>query len=406
MAERSTPATVESHTLTPGEAHRLWNWVLARQGLAPHTRQASVEAIAQAALGLHAARLPSPFATAAARATDPAVALSLFDPATRGRLVTLRCMRKTLHMLPLDLAAAAHAATLHFRERDALRALVNAGLDETRLAAASRALVDLLGETGPMFHRDIETRLAATAIPAPMTRLALKLAWERGTLTYLNTAGGWNREVRTFALTPDVCPGLDTRLPASVAVEQLMSAYLDRYGPVSIRDATWWSGLSRAAVLAGLDRAAVKLVEVRAPWSTSPLYMSAERFTQFTATSNADCMTGICLLAHEDVALKAYFETRARYLGDLAPSVAFNQIGEVLSTVLLDGRVVGTWMWDQQARRVRLRLVPRAAPAEQRDQARVAAAELTKVLRIGQAVGTRVSPDQMVLLPASDALLS
>ncbi|GAA3790238.1 hypothetical protein GCM10022226_06400 [Sphaerisporangium flaviroseum] len=134
-----------------------------------------------------------------------------------------------------------------------------------------------------MFHRDIETRLAATAIPAPMTRLALKLAWERGTLTYLNTAGGWNREVRTFALTRDVCPGLDTCLPASVAVEQLMSAYLDRYGPVSIRDATWWSGLSRAAVLAGLDRAAVKLVEVRAPWSTSRLYMSAERFTQFTA---------------------------------------------------------------------------------------------------------------------------
>ncbi|GAA3306106.1 DNA glycosylase AlkZ-like family protein [Nonomuraea dietziae] len=95
-------------------------------------------------------------------------------------------MRKTLHTLPLDLAAAAHAATLRFRERDALRAIVNAGHSAHTVATATAALVELLGESGPLFHRTIEDRLAAAGLPITVTRLALKLAWERGTLTYAN----------------------------------------------------------------------------------------------------------------------------------------------------------------------------------------------------------------------------
>ena len=49
----------------------MWNWTLTRQGLHPATRLATVAEIAAAALGLHAARLPGPYATALARAKSP-----------------------------------------------------------------------------------------------------------------------------------------------------------------------------------------------------------------------------------------------------------------------------------------------------------------------------------------------
>ncbi|MET8334343.1 DNA glycosylase AlkZ-like family protein [Streptosporangium canum] len=401
MTGRPTPETVESHTLGPIEAERLWNWVLARQGLAAHTRRATVEEIAKAALGLHAARLPSPFATVAARAADAATPLSLFDPAVRARLVTVRCMRKTLHTLPLELAAAAHAATLRFRERDALRGLLNAGYSETSIAAVTDALIELLGESGPLLHRTIEARLAAAAVPVPVTRLALKLAWERGTLAYLNQTQGWNREVRAFALTSDAYPGLDTSLDAGTAAEQLFTAYIDRYGPVSIRDATWWSALSRAAVVDGLERAGVKLIELITPWADSPVYMGADRFAEFVDAPAVDCAIGVGLLAHEDVAFKAYFETRGRYLGDLAPSAAFNQIGEILPTVVINGRVVGTWAWEERAAQVRPRLIAGLVPAGQQKEIRAAAAQLTTTLRSGlhRVPATRVGEGQLTLLP-------
>ncbi|MFC5821002.1 DNA glycosylase AlkZ-like family protein [Nonomuraea harbinensis] len=391
------PETAQTHTLGPREAGRLWNWVLTRQGLAPHTRRTGVEEIADAGLGLHAARLPSPFATVAARAADPSIPLELFNPAVRSRLVTVRCMRKTLHTLPLDLAAAAHAATLRFRERDALRAIVNAGYGHAAITAATAAIVEQLGASGPLFHRTIEARLGAAGTPVMVTRLALKLAWERGVLAYLNQAAGWNREVRVFTLAASTYPTLDTALDPHTAVELLMATYLDRYGPISIKDATWWSALSRTTVTEALQRSGIKLVRLFTPWSHSPLYMSAQRFAEYTVADDADYLSGVNFLAHEDVALKAYFETRSRYLGDLAQHAAFNQIGEVLPTIVLDGRVVGTWRWDPSAGRVRHRLIPRLLPAARRPEVRAAAARHTAVLRSGlyRAPRPRIAPGQL-----------
>ncbi|MEU4233308.1 crosslink repair DNA glycosylase YcaQ family protein [Nonomuraea sp. NPDC026600] len=342
-----------------------------------------MEAIASATLGLHAARQPSPYATVAARASDPAIALTLFTPHSRTRLLTVRCMRKTLHTLPLDLAAAAHSATVRFRERDALRAITNADLSRTALSTATTALVDLLGHDGPLPHRAIETRLTDAGIAISTTRLALKLAWERGAVAYLNQGRGWNKEIRTFALTSHAYPDLNTELPVDAATEQLFTAYLDRYGPVSLRDATWWSGLSQNILIDAWQRSSVKLVELLTPWTDSPLYMSATRFAAFTTAPDADCTTGMVFLAHEDVALKAYFQTRRRYLNDVPAATAFNQIGEVLPTIIADGHVIGTWSWDQTVSRVQHHLVAHQATAGQRHQINAAAATLTNTLRAG-----------------------
>ncbi|MFD2357257.1 DNA glycosylase AlkZ-like family protein [Nonomuraea ferruginea] len=251
------------------------------------------------------------------------------------------------------------------------------------ITAATAAIVELLGASGPLFHRTIEVQLGAAGTPVMVTRLALKLAWERGVLSYLNQAAGWNREVRVFTLTASTYPTLDTALDPHTAVELLMAAYLDRYGPISIKDATWWSALSRTAVTEALQRSGVKLVRLFTPWSHSPLYMSAQRFAEYTVAADADYLSGVNLLAHEDVALKAYFETRRRYLGDLAQQAAFNQIGEVLPTIVLDGRVVGTWRWDPSAGRVRHRLIPGLLPAARRPEVRAAAARHTAVLCSG-----------------------
>lgn len=382
MTPELEPLVVDAHRLSDGEASRLWQWVLARQGLATHTRLRSVEETADLALGLHAARLPSPFQTVLARVGDPSLALRLLGPAGPRDLVTVRCMRKTLHTLPLPLATAAHAATRHFRERDALRAMVNARVPEGDAAAATADLVALLDQDGPTGHRDIERRLAPHGRTVPVVRVALKLAWERGILTYTNTSPVWHREQRTFDVTARAHPGWNVHMSRERGAELLMAAYLDRYGPVSMRDATWWSALPRRDVAQAWLRAGVKLVRVVVPsWSPHPMVMGADRFTEFTRAEVRQ--SGVHLLAHEDVALKAYFETRARYLGSLPAPKAFNQIGEVLPTVVLDGRVVGTWAWDHKAHRVRHRAVPGMIPERARPQLRSRVRRMSGALRAG-----------------------
>lgn len=390
--------------LDAAASHGLWNWTLRRQGLADETRFGSVEVIARASLGLHAARLPSPFATVAARSAGAEVATSLFNQVTRERVMTVRCMRKTLHALPLDLASAAHSATRHYRERDALRAVVNGQEHLADVEAAGEELTALLDANGPLHHRDIEGRLAGRGISTPRARLALKLSWERGDIAYLNASDAWNRELRTFALTKQAYPEADLSQDRHRATAVLVETYFDRYGPASLADAVWWSALSRSAITAALAASTREVVAVTTRWSIQPQYMFADRLEEFLSAGPTAHHSGVNFLAHEDVALKAYFETRTRYLGDLPARRAFNQIGEVLPTVLHDGQVIGIWAWDEAGRRVTTRLVRGRTSPDIRSAVRARANQLTRVLRLGWTSGrpgrTTTVPDQLTLLPA------
>ncbi|MFE0020350.1 DNA glycosylase AlkZ-like family protein [Amycolatopsis sp. NPDC059021] len=385
------PLTVSaSHNASDKEAGELWNWLLRQQGLAAGVKFHSVADVAHAALGLHAARLPSPFATVLARSHTPTVALSLFTPQVRAEVTTVRCMRKTLHTLPLPLATAAHAATLHFRERDALRAVTNAGVGLRSVARAIDAIAALLAD-GPLFHRDIEARLIGPKRPLATIRLALKLAWERGTLTYVNDTVGWNRERRTFGLTATLYPELDTTMDRRKATRELVLAYFDRYGPATLKDVMWWSALSRSAVTSAMAESGREWVEVYAPWCDAPMYLYRDRLDAFRAAPAEERTTGVNFLAHEDVALKAYFESRRRYLGALPARRAFNQIGEVLPTIVAGGQVVGTWAWDEAGHKVTTSLARGYSTPELQGALTKQRRQLTTVLATGRAEHPRAA---------------
>jgi hypothetical protein len=307
-------------------------------------------------------------------------------------------MRRTLHALPVDLAAAAHRATIRYRLRDAARRAHNAGVTEQLIEQIGARLHGLLAD-GPRPYRQLEADLAAAGTAA--VRAAVKTAWEAGSLTYLNASGCWNAERRLFGLTSQLHPDLNLDLDPHAALRALIQAYFDRYGPATLADATWWSALSRGAVVDALDDPAAALLEVATPWSPSPAYMPAERYEQFTAADPDTHTTGLHLLAHEDVALKAYSETRTRYLADLDRRHAFNQIGEALPTVLVDGQVHGTWTWNPASRSVSVTLLPsRRTPRLTRQAAR-AAEQQTAALRTGwrssTAPRTDAHPGQLAL---------
>jgi hypothetical protein len=389
---QTLPVVGDLH-LDSAASDRLWNWLLSRQGLAESARMDSVISVSDASLGLHAARLPSPFATLAARSGTSAVPMRILRQDGWRDLVTVRCMRKTLHALPPKLAAAAHAATMHFRERDALRAVTNAGLTFAGVDHVADLLVALLDDHGRLGYRDITLALAAEGIDRTTARLAVKVAWERGQIVYANDTDRWDREVRTFGLPDgDVLGGTTSRDEATAV---LMAAYIDRYGPVSLRDATWWSGLSRAAVTAALRAANTELVHVTTSWSDQPQFMCRVQAERFLRTDGDMPLTGISLLAHEDVALKAYQQTRQRYLGPLRADLIFNQIGEALPAILQDGRVIGRWKWDRRRMAVVCRFARGLTSSVVRAEVRARATHLGAVLGEGLAGAPKVSVLQL-----------
>ena len=160
----------------------------------------------------------------------------------------------------------------------------------------------------------IESRLAACSGDLRTGRLAIKVAWERGTIAYINATTAWNREARTFALTSAAYPALNLSLTRDQAITELITAYFDRYGPASNRDASWWSGLAATDIITALLACERPIVAAASPWSADPCLMFAD---QLDDSTRSEATTGVQFLAHEDTALKAYSQTRSRYLGGL-----------------------------------------------------------------------------------------
>lgn len=128
--------------------------------------------------------------------------------------------------------------------------------------------------------------------------------------------------------------------------------------------------------------------------------MFADRLEEFRSSERAE--TGVQFLAHEDTALKAYFQTRSRYLADLPQRRAFNRIGEVLPTVLVNGTVAGIWSWHPPTRSVRTSLVRGRLTSTERRQVKARAETLTEILRHGwtpHPLRTTAHNGQFSLLP-------
>jgi hypothetical protein len=327
---------------------------MARQRLGLTTKFSSVQSAARASLGLHCARLESPLATVAARTALGVGRQDMIDTGGES-LLTIRCMRKTLHALPVDVASIAHAATRRFRIRDTLRLAHNAHVSANELAAMTDKIISVLADSGELHHRVIEQMVTPTAASPIAARVALKYLWESGDIAYRNRSPVWDAEVRTFSLMRTSFPTFRSSIDEDEAIAQLIAEYFHRYGPATVRDASWWSGISNGHIRRAMQ--SLCLVSLKTPWSESPCFMLESDFGAFCKESAAgSASASLCLLAHEDVALKAYFETRKRYLGSRPQTAIFNQIGEVLPTVLLAGVAVGRWRWVPSTGRVEISL--------------------------------------------------
>ena len=126
----------------------------------------------------------------------------LRDPLHRERsLIKLRCMRRTLHILPLELAPIAHAATLEQRAGACRAALRRLGHTTATLVHADRPRPR--PAPGPELpYRD--TRISSSGRRAghgvELIRLAIKWLWEHGELVYLDRSPSMHHEQRSFAL--------------------------------------------------------------------------------------------------------------------------------------------------------------------------------------------------------------
>ncbi len=297
----------------------------------------SIESVVSDIVGLHAGEPTSPYLSLLARQPDmtrDSLDSALFD---RKTLVLFRCMRGTVYAVRREMLPVVHAATTRAVVRHARAFALARGVTPEVYEASASRILDLLAEE-PLTTNELRGRLGGTVnIAALITLLSAE-----GSLLRDRPRGGWQDRRYTYVplskALPDV--SLDS-ITGDNALIELMRQYVRAFGPVTKRDAAWWSGVGVTRVKWALRHLEDEIVEVSLDDSEEIHLMHATDTDELTS---ATLMEGpeVSFLPSFDPLTMGYAE-RGRYVADEHRPFVFDRSGNVTSVVLVNGKVIGVW---------------------------------------------------------------
>jgi hypothetical protein len=324
--------------------------LLQRHHLGAGTQVANAVDVARDLVGLHATDPASVYLAAAARMKAPKVDAIERDLYERRTLVRMLGMRRTMFVLPVDLASIVQAACtreIAVRERrvliqileqsgvpDAPRWLARVGDATVRaLEARGEATASELSADVP----DLRTKLhlaqgkAYEARPN-VTSLVLMRLGADGRIVRGRPNGSWISSQYSWAPIESWLPGGLKDWDVAVAKVELARRWLAAFGPAPLSDLRWWTGWSAGDVKQALEEIRPEEVDIAGatglvlPGDVEPWKRSAPR---------------AALLPALDPTVMGWLE-RHWFLGDHG-GVLFDRTGNAGPTVWWGGRVVGGW---------------------------------------------------------------
>lgn len=322
-----------------------------RHRLAAEARSDEVAQIAADVLGLHATDLASVHISTAVRMVRPddgAIERALYGERS---VIRMLGMRRTMFVVPAELAAVVQAACTRdvaARERRrTVKMLQDAGVADDAgdwLAGVERMTLAALSERGEALSAELSEVVpelahkfvvgADTRYPATLTvssRVLLLLAAD-GHIVRGRPRGSWtSTQYRWAPMRTWLGEDLAT-LPAESARVLLARRWLRQFGPGTVADLTWWTGWTKTQTRKAL--AEIVPIEVDLEGQTGIML----------ADDNApvdDVEPWAALLPALDPTTMGWTE-REWYLGDHR-SVLFDRNGNAGPTIWWNGRIVGGW---------------------------------------------------------------
>lgn len=247
----------------------------------------------------------------------------------------LKCwtLRSTLHAHTAEDHAVAVAAL-----RDRLRTRYvewfknDLGFDDAFVARMEDEICGVL-QGGPLTRVELHDRVPSLKqIPHAGWGLDLKGLAYRGLLKIIVTDGGATR----FALHK--CP---TEMPKDEAIAELMRRYFSAFGPATLTDFRYWTGLFAADI-----NRAFKIVEPELE-RFEVEGMTGKRFMYGGMTTGK--IPKVALLAKFDPLTLGHFD-KTLFLPLKDRDRVFRKAGQVEAGILVDGKFAGTWRLNRKGK--------------------------------------------------------
>ena len=316
--------------------------LLHKHHLTPDSAHGHIPAIVQDICGLHATGPTVPYLSLFARHPDFEKKLLENELYVKKSMAKIRCVRKTIFIHTREMLPLVHMATTSAVEKASRRFMEARGVSHDDYTRVSRSIRDLL--TGQeMTASEIK---AALHSPLDISSI-LYFMCDQGILVRGKPEKSWKDKNQKYALFANYFPDVNlAQFDENKAIRLPVEYYLATFGPVTEGDIVWWAGLGKGKIHRSLEELGEKLVHVLIPGLEGDHIMLRSDVDTMSNRSMPNGTT-IALLPHLDPYLMGYKE-RGRYLNPGHTSWVFDRSGNVTSTILVNGRVVGVWDYIEQ----------------------------------------------------------
>ncbi|MFB9904051.1 winged helix DNA-binding domain-containing protein [Allokutzneria oryzae] len=315
----------------------------ARHLLAPSRRAGTVSEAADSVVALHATDPATVFLSAWARMSSAdlgAMTEELFDE----RMERLLCMRRTMFVVSSAVAPAvwsSTARTIAAKQHALLLKYLDegGGWDEKWLAQAHEAALAVLRERGEATAAELSSEVpqlrekvvVAAGKPYESTQTVcsrvLRGLSVDGLIRRTAPRGSWTSNQFGWALATPV-----QEPPAAEAKAELVRRWLERFGPGTVEDITWWTGWGLRDTRTALAATGAEVVALD----------EGEGYALPDCSEPEETEAWVALLPALDPTPMGW-KHRDWYLPDAYRAALFDTSGNVGPTVWRDGEVIGGW---------------------------------------------------------------
>ncbi|MGH9929807.1 MAG: winged helix DNA-binding domain-containing protein [Pyrinomonadaceae bacterium] len=327
-------------------------------------------------VGLHAKRPQSPYLSLVARM--PGFSIGQLDNVLyrQRQLLRAHAMRGTVHLLPLTQYHTVLNASAGQLSGMYQRAFANLN----NKAAVTKLVVDSIRARGPMTHQAIASSLSIEIDERDLYRIINELCTD-GVLVKASVEGSWRSAIYHYELLdrwqPSIPRGAEDQ---SRARAQLLTWYLSAYAPATLKDISWWSGLSEAEVRSTLALVERPLKLVRFECLGSEALIFEDEFERL-AKWEPPRTTQLTLLPSFDPYVIAYID-RGRYIDKANYAKVFKGVAGIIEPVILiDGFIAGVWKYAIKNDRLVSEMFAEPTNAELTDKIKRAELEMIAFLR-------------------------
>jgi hypothetical protein len=215
--------------------------------------------------------------------------------------------------------------------------------------------------------------------------LAINLLKEEGKVLKQQSKRRLDTMDYSFVLTSSLLPEADpANLRMEEACRQLAQQYFRAEAPARIKDFAWWAGINVTDAIRGAGEIKPKLVPITVEGSPDEFLLSEADLDEFFGLEPQEA--ALNFIPYRDTFLKGQREIVNRFVSSEHADKPFSRwkgklINDPLATIVLNGRVVGVWEWDEDDESVDLLLFEPGIPKPVERAIHKRAAELANFIR-------------------------